>query len=193
MLRVLFCCLGAAITLSFTHAQTNVWLGGTGQWTDASGWSLNQVPNGNHDVEIPSGSSVTISSGQARAATVRVVALSTLNIQNPGSLFIGRPSATALINSGNINISGRLDIRHSTTNNSAIGIRNTGILSILSSGRIFLSRINDGIFNFGRLDNNGRIFCDHGETGMTIFDGSQFINRPSALVRFRFISQIGLS
>ncbi|MEM8583821.1 MAG: T9SS type A sorting domain-containing protein [Bacteroidota bacterium] len=193
MLRMLFCCLGAAITLSFTHAQTNVWLGGTGQWTDASRWSLNQVPNGNHDVEIPNGSNVAISGGQARAASVEISSLATLNILNTSSLFIGRPSNTGINNFGTLNISGRLDIRHSTINNSATAIINNGTISVNTSGRLFINQINTGIYNYGLLDNNGRIFCDRGETGLVIFDNSQFINRSSGFVRLRFIRELGIS
>lgn len=129
------------------HVQTNTWLGGNGNWTQASGWSLAHIPRPCEDVVINDGD-VNIFSGEvayARSLTIGA----TGSVQSAGDISIMGSDGYSLrieengnlVSSGNLNIlsleGNAIELEGNITNSGlaeVIHMNNTAHMLIIDNG-----------------------------------------------------------
>lgn len=139
-------------------AQTDNWVGGSGQWSGAANWSLNQVPSASNDCSISGGSSPTVDLG-GTCQNLTVGPGSTINM-NPGYLDI---YGTSLTNNGTITIAGTpLNIGGNTANT----------VTLRGGGTITMNATNSGIEGFpgvgGTLVNVDNTIDGQGNVGLGV-------------------------
>ena len=79
---------------------TNTWVGSSGDWSDATHWSLGHAPLATEDVSIIPNVTVTVASGTQTAQTITTDPTDTISV-NGGTLTIGADSTVT----GDLNLS----------------------------------------------------------------------------------------
>ncbi|MEM7573232.1 MAG: T9SS type A sorting domain-containing protein [Bacteroidota bacterium] len=172
-------------------AQTNIWQGGTGLWTDASGWSLQQVPNSNHDVQIAAGMTVTVPNGfNAGAQSILVFVNATLEVEAGAGLRIANSTSYGLNVAGAAQLDGDVQIA-SSQSSSIWAILNGGVINTGPSSRIWLDQFPVGILSHGSFTHRGRLYLRRHENGISLNNGGNFRNEPGARVYLRDIEFTG--
>jgi hypothetical protein len=150
-----------------TTPQVNSWLGGSGNWSQASNWSLGTVPARCTDVIISGNNGAVITIPSSYAANARSVTISagrSLIIQNTGSLSILH--GNNIINNGTLTNNGTINVEE-ILSNSLYGIHNfgtlnnqaTGVINVINSGtRSIHNQTNATINNFGDITIDGNAF-----------------------------------
>lgn len=136
---------------------TNTWIGGSGNWSTASNWSTGIVPKTCHDVVIPASAiTVNISNGfSAEASSVNIGNNATLLVQFNGELIL--QDKGELINSGNINIYGTINIDN-PSDSLGVSLINNKNINIFSSGNLLMNDCGNTCIrnnNTGIIINNG--------------------------------------
>jgi RHS repeat-associated protein len=148
------------------------WIGGSGNWTDASKWNLNRAPTAADDVTINPAGTVTVDVAGAQAAhSVTMTGDDTLSLLN-ATLDIGAASTIAhlaVASGGRLNTIGDLSLT---------GASSFSVNAILAGpGKIL---------NTGTLDLSGgpTIQTELQDTGtMTASNGTLFVSGAAAKVR----------
>ena len=148
LLRVLFVCVLFSLTVTVACAQ-DIWLGGTGNWSNSADWS-GGVPNGmTVDVLIDNGNPV-----------VSVVSLDLAN-ENVKNLTLD--SDDSLIIGGGLN--SVLNVYNTLTNSGTLTNSRTlvvGLGTLTNSGTLYNSGM---LYNFGALNNSGTVYNSGTLTG----------------------------
>ncbi len=130
----------SGLTLTAAAHPVITWIGGSsGNWNTASSWQGGTVPNSNDDVIIESGSTVSISSGNASIDALLSVA-GTLKVASGASLTVAETSSVSgtleldggtLEGAGNLSVSGTFNWNDGTlTGSGGTTIASSGTLNI---------------------------------------------------------------
>jgi hypothetical protein len=180
------------------------WIGGDGNWSDASNWSSDPaLPSTTDDVCIPAGATVTVN---VNASARQLASQGTLNILNNMTLDLSGPSETdGLILDGTIDGAGWLSLTGSGswtrgTIATDVEVTSTGSLSILGTASAEVKNVTGRLVNNGTVDqlgrhvrsiasgidggtitNNGNWYLSHPGTGFTAVYG-QASNNPGTFI-----------
>lgn len=171
--------LAFLLLVSMTRAQTNVWLGNTAQWINASNWSLGASPNScSADVLIPSTPSGGIFPimGPAISPTVGNLTIQdgatltvglTLNVC--GNITGGTSSFATITGNGLVNLmgSGAQDISGKCHFNK-LTLNNTSAFFVTVTGDITISKVL--LLQDGDLLNNGSVTLKSDASGSAYVD-----------------------
>jgi hypothetical protein len=176
--------LAACLTPILTFAQSDNWLGGTGNWSDPSKWSAG-VPTGSSSAFIDhgkAGASPVALDINGVATNLTIDSDDSLGLNDGVSLSIGASGGGTIANSGHLNI-------NSTGTQTALIVVNAGGAGVMLTGGGTLSMSNDaknvigpyggllinvnntmkGAGHIGNtqmgLNNRGKIDADIGGTG----------------------------
>src|SRR5258708_39328712 len=99
--------LAACLTPILAFAQSDIWLGGAGNWSNASKWSTGMVPTGSNNVFIDNGkagASPVALDINGSAANLSIDSDDSLSFNNGFSFSIGNSSGGTINNAGHLNI-----------------------------------------------------------------------------------------
>ena len=99
--------LAACLTPILAFAQNDNWLGGAGNWSNASKWSTGAVPTGSNSVFIDNGkagASPVALDVNGSAANLNIDSDDSLSFNNGFSLSLGGSSGGTINNAGHLNI-----------------------------------------------------------------------------------------
>src|SRR5690554_268095 len=149
-------------------AQTNTWVGNNGYWETAGNWSLNLVPNQNHDVIIPTGSTVLLNvDGYTKSITLQGNAI--FNFIDTSSLKLSFTNASSFSAASNFNWSGG-----TITGGGTLTLNGTTVIT--PENTYYVKRIEGNT----TIINNG-IILQQGSADFIIKDGT-IINRASGVI-----------
>lgn len=146
------------LTDDIAASATNTWVSGSGNWNNASNWSLGIIPERCQNVVIGGSENITITIPNGITAQARSVVVfpgKTLSIVSGAALNINHglnlTNSGSIINHGVVNIANILD-------NSSFGINNNGVIINQTSGSIIIK--NSGVRSFS--NNIGGVFTNSG-------------------------------
>jgi autotransporter-associated beta strand protein len=151
-------------------AQTDIWLGGAGNWNDPTQWSIGVIPN---DPAL----SVAIDSNNPTSSIVTLnisPSIASLTIDSGDSL-VWASGGFGVLMGGNVTVNGLLDMGNGTNNiaNGSISFQGAGTHSLGGSGSLVLGTLSaiQNLNSAGTLTiTNG--FLIHGGDGATINGGN---------------------
>jgi hypothetical protein len=118
--------LSVCLIPTVTHAQNDKWLGGTGNWSDASKWSAG-VPTASSNVLIDNGngkaSMVTIDIASAACGNLTVDSDDSLTIPSGMTLTV---NGASIVNNGAINDNGTVNI----ASGKSVALSGTGVVTV---------------------------------------------------------------
>lgn len=163
--RLLTLSIFSMLVFSTLFSQTTTWLGGTGNWVDATKWSKGQVPSNTDDVLIPSGR-VIVSTSDAVSASFNIQEGAILDIFGAGVLNISSQSplnslSGTLTNAGILNIVGQY--------NTTLFLNATGQLTNASTFKIE-NTVGEQSFNY--------------QTSITVQSGGDIQNQIGGIMNF---------
>lgn len=150
--------LAVAVTLLCSApvcAQTDSWNGGPGQWSVASNWSLNQVPQSNNDCVFPAGSTPTDDTA-GLCNNFTLASGDTLTV-NPGYLDIygttmSNAGTISVITASPINVGGTVGNTVSLSGAGTISLGNANaVISGFSGSNAALVNVDNTIQGFGGI------------------------------------------
>ncbi len=121
--------LSVCLIPTLTHAQNDKWLGGTGNWSDASKWSAG-VPTASSNVFVDKGngkaSMVTIDIASAACGNLTLDSDDSLTIPSGMTLTV---NGTSIVNNGAINDNGTVNIAA----DKSVALSGTGVVTVMQA------------------------------------------------------------
>jgi hypothetical protein len=173
--------LGGSFSVS---AATLTWIGGNGNWNQASNWSGGTIPSLSDDVIIGSGHEVDIPSNfWAFARSIEIGSGSDLLIK--GNCTVKHDATYGIEVRGTLKVYKNLTIYGVGANKTGIRIQNSGNMIVEWAGLLTISDENKGVDIYGGMaENKGQIDITDidDDAGIYMSNNAQFFNYPRASV-----------